>query len=108
MANEVMSVEDPLGNTIHLLEGLCFENGHPDADAEIYDTAFNVIQKPAMMIKIEKDLTIRHYYYRSVGWHNTMLISVIFNDGKWLSDKCILNPSREELSTLLKDGKQVL
>ena len=34
MANEVMSVKDPLGNTIFLLEGICVENEEPDP--EIY------------------------------------------------------------------------
>lgn len=106
MANEVMSVVDPLGNTIFLLEGICIENETPDSD--IYDTAFKVIQKPAMMIKIETDHLLQHYYFRSVGWHNTLLISVLFNDGKWLSDKCIRNPTNEQLSTLLKNGKQLL
>ena len=106
MANEVMSVNDPLGNTIFLLEGLCIENEEPGN--EVYDTAIHVIQKPAMVIRIETDQIIRHYYYRSIGWHNTMLISVLFKNGKWLSDKCIRNPSNEELTDLMKTGKQLL
>ncbi|MGZ5190517.1 MAG: hypothetical protein ACXWCZ_05820 [Flavisolibacter sp.] len=106
MANEVMSVVDPFGNTIFLLEGICVEN--EESDAEIYDTAVNVIQKPAMVIEVEKENSFQHYYFRSIGWHNTMLISVLFSDGKWVSDKCIRNPSNEELSALLKMGKQIL
>ena len=105
MADEVMSVVDPLGNTIFLLDGLCIEN--EKTDTEIYDTAFNVIQKPAMIIKFETDHIIQHYYFRSIGWHNTMLISVLFIEGKWLSDKCFRNPTNEELSRLLRDGKQI-
>jgi hypothetical protein len=106
MANEVISVIDPLGNTIYLQENICVENEKPDP--EIYDTAINVIQKPAMLIKVEKDHSVQHYYFRSVGWQNTMLISVVFASGKWLSDKCVRNPSNEELSELLKAGKQIL
>ena len=106
MANEVMSVKDPLGNTIFLLEGICVENEEPDP--EIYDSATTVIQKPAMIIRVESDQIIQHYYFRSVGWHNTLLISVQFNGEKWISDKCFRNPSNEKLAALLKNGKQIL
>src|SRR5690349_19344786 len=106
MANEVMSVIDPLGNTIHLLEGICFENEEPDPG--IYDIAVDVIQRPAMVIKVETDNSTRQFYYRSIEWHNTMLISVLYKNGKWVSDRCIRNPSNEELSTLLRTGKQLL
>ena len=106
MANEVMSIVDPLGNTIILLEGLCFENEKPDPG--VYDTVVNVIQKPAMMISVETDHSTLHYYYRSIEWHNTMLISVLYKNGKWYSEKCIRNPSNEVLSILLKSGKQIL
>jgi hypothetical protein len=105
MANEVIPVVDPLGNTIYLLEDLCVENEEPDP--EIYDTAITVIKKPAMVIETKNDHSIQHYYFRSVGWQNTILISVLLKSGKWLSDKCWRNPTYQELSDLLKTGKQI-
>ena len=107
MANEVMSAVDPFGNTIFLLEGICVE-GDEKIDPEIYDNAITVIQKPALMIKLETDQTTEHYYFRSVGWHNTMLISAQLINGKWESYKCVRNPSSDLLSALLKKGKQIL
>ena len=107
MANEVMSDTDPLGNTIFLLEGICAEQDQTD-EMEIYDNAATVIQKPALMVKVEVDHTIEHHYFRSIGWHSTMLIIASFKNGRWESSECIINPSNEELSALLKKGKQML
>jgi len=106
MANEVMSVTDPLGNTIFLLEGLCSEQDRKD-EADIYDNAATVIQKPALMVRVETDHTIEHNYFRSIGWHSTMLIVVSFKNGRWESKECIKNPSNEALTELLKKGKQM-
>jgi hypothetical protein len=106
MANEVMSVTDPLGNTIFLLEGTCVED--EKENPEIYDTATTVIQKPALMIKLDAGPELEHYYFRSIGWHSTMLVTAIFRNGRWESYKCVRNPTNEELSSLLKKGKQLL
>jgi hypothetical protein len=107
MANEVMSVTDPLGNTIFLLEGICAKQEGAN-EAEIYDNAATVIQKPALMIRVEVDHTVEQHYFRSVGWHSTMLIIASFTHDRWESKECIMNPSSEELSALLKKGKQMI
>ena|SRR5829696_2031703 len=107
MANEVMSTADPLGNTIFLLEGICIE-GEEQQDPEIYDTAVTVIQKPALVIRVEDEGIIEHHYFRSIGWHNTMLITAEFRNGRWECSKCVRNPSSEELSALLKKGRQLV
>ena len=107
MANEVTSVTDPLGNTIHLLEGICMDEDNKP-DPEIFDSAVTVIQKPALAVRIQTDHVLEHYYFRSVGWHNTLLIIARFNNNRWESYKCVKNPSSEELSELLKNGKQII
>ncbi|MFL5788642.1 MAG: hypothetical protein ACJ748_11360 [Flavisolibacter sp.] len=107
MANEVTSATDPLGNTIFLLEGICLDEENKP-DPEVYDSAVTVIQKPALVVRVETDDVLEHYYFRSVGWHNTLLITVRFRNERWESYKCVRNPSSEELSELLKNGKQII
>jgi hypothetical protein len=107
MTNEVTPVTDPLGNTIFLSQGICMDENQK-TDPEVYDSAITVIQKPAILVKMETDHQLEHYYFRSIGWHNTMLIIARFKNERWESHKCVRNPSSEVLSELLKNGKQLI
>jgi hypothetical protein len=85
MANEVTTI-DPLGKTIHLLPAILF----PDNKAgEIYDDAATVIQKPAILIEANENNETEYHYFRSVGWNNTLLITVRFKNGRWEAYKCV-------------------
>lgn len=105
MANEIMRVTDPLGKTIFLLPGLCADENE---EQEIYDDATTVIEKPAMLIESRQNDETSLYYFRSVGWHNTLLITVKLKEGRWEACECKKNPSSQDLSALLKKGKQII
>ncbi|HEU4472198.1 MAG TPA: hypothetical protein VFR58_13995 [Flavisolibacter sp.] len=106
MANEGLSVTDPLGKVVFLLQDMfasCLRNTKED----IFDDAATVIRKPALMIEQEGNPPSL-YYFRSVGWHNTLLIEVGERNERWETKRCILNPSNEMLSDILRNGKQLL
>lgn len=105
MANEVMSVIDPLGRTVFLLPGIAMDKNEEQG---IFDGAVTVIQKPAMLIEVSENDETEFYYFRSVGWNYTMLIKVQFKNGRWEAYHCIKNPSNKELTQILKRGKQIL
>jgi hypothetical protein len=105
MANEVFTAVDPFGKTIFLLHGIGLDGNE---EHEIFDNAATVIQKPAILIEAKENDTAELYYFRSIGWHNTMLIKVKFNNNRWEAYNCTKNPSSEELSALLKKGKQLI
>jgi hypothetical protein len=105
MANEEMTAVDPLGKTIFLLPEACTIENEP---YEIYDDATTVIQKPALLVEVNEDNATIFYYYRSVGWNSTLLISVGWDNNRWEVMSCRRNPSSEELSGILKKGKQII
>jgi hypothetical protein len=107
MNNEARAVTDPLHNTIYLLQGLCKEEESLNTD-EIYDDAATVIMKPAMLIQSSEGEQTIFYYFRSVGWHNTMLITVENSNNRWEAFQCIRNPSNEQLSEIMKKGRQLI
>jgi hypothetical protein len=105
MANEVLTALDPLGKIVYLLPGMCAGN---NADDEIYDDAATVIEKPAIMVEVKENNETQFYYFRSIGWHNTLLIMVHSVNNRWEVHQCIKNPSSQELSAILKKGKQIV
>ena len=106
MTNEVMPVKDPLGQTIFILHGIALPNEQDNP--EILDDAATVIRKPALLIETDMDGHRELHYFRSVGWHNTMLLTVHFFNGRWETIRCVNNPSSIELAHLLQSGKQLL
>src|SRR5688572_23081645 len=107
MKSEARVVTDPLQNTVYLLQGLCKEEESLNNE-EIYDDAATVIMKPAMMIQSREGEQTVFYYFRSVGWHNTMLITVENTNNRWEAFQCIRNPSNEQLSEIMKKGRQLI
>lgn len=106
MKHEVRFITDPLGNTIQL-PCECGTNAE-ETDHDKYDDAATVILKPAMMIQVKEGKQEIMYYFRSVGWHKTMLIIVNYKLGKWEHTKCIFDPSNEMLSEIMKKGTQLI
>lgn len=105
MTNEVIA-RDPLGKSVFLIDGIFLSGIESD---EIYDDAATVIKKPAMIIEAVENERTELYYFRSIGWNNTLLITVRFNNNNkhWEAHDYIKNPSTQMLSNLLKKGKQI-
>ena len=106
MANEATMVTDPLGNQIYLLQASLLHSGSKKM-GEIYDDIVTVIKKPAILIRVNGDPD-ELYYYRSIGWHHTILLVVRFQNGRWETHQCIQDPPAEQLSGLMKKGKQLI
>lgn len=104
MANEVVAL-DPFGKTIHLLPVVWFSENET---AEIFDDATTVIEKPALVIEVTENNQTELYYFRSVGWNNTLLITVRHTNNRWEAYNFLKNPSSQFLSTILKKGRQIL
>ncbi len=105
MANEEIKVLDPLGKTIYLPLGICDKE---DTQQDIYDDVQTVIQKPAILIEVTENSENYFYYFRSIGWNQTLLITVHLRNSQWEAVHCQKNPSTRELSFILKKGKQII
>lgn len=109
-----MIVSDPLGNEISLVPDICIiqqetaETKMNDVDSEIYDDIATVIRKPAIMVESETGGQTKLYYFRSVGWQKTLLIEVKYHNNHWEAYQCTWNPSNQQLSDVLKKGKQLI
>jgi hypothetical protein len=103
MTNEVFAM-DPFGKTIHLLPEIFFIESEAQ---EIYDDVTTVIKKPAIIIEVKENNETQFYYFRSIGWRNTLLIKARLNNDRWEAYDCIRNPSSEILLSFLKRGKQI-
>jgi hypothetical protein len=103
MANEVIAL-DPFGKTIHLLHGVSFDENENE---EVYDDVVTVIEKPALVIEVKENEETQFYYFRSVGWSNTLLIKVHRINNRWEAYDFVKNASSQFLSSLLKKGKQI-
>jgi len=107
MTNEE-PVIDPLGKRIYLVPEICAPGSELNGEEEIYDDIATVINKPALLIEVTENKETEFYYFRSVGWENTLLINVHFHNMRWEAYGCKKNPDSTELSILLKKGKQLL
>ena len=106
MTNEA-PILDPLGKKIYLDPEIC-ANQNEMHEEEVYDDIATVIKKPALLIEVNGNKGTEFYYFRSVGWENTLLINVHFHNKRWEAYECRKNPDSNELSILLKKGKQLL
>lgn len=105
MANEAIAI-DPLGNAVYLLDQICHSD--PGKEQEIYDDATTVIQKPAILVEISEENEKQLYYFRSIGWHHTLLIIARYFNNRWEAYDSVKDPSNDELAAILKKGKQIL
>jgi hypothetical protein len=105
MANNIQTAVDPLGKIIFLLPGICIPE---NKEHEIYDDVAKVIQKPAILVEAKESNETMLYYFRSIGWYNTLLINVEWKNDRWEMISCVKNPSSENLSVILKKGRQII
>lgn len=95
------SENDPFGRAIFSLRSVC------DTGSETYEDVANVIRRPALVIEIKEDPR-QLFFYRSVNWHETMLIGVHLQNQQWRAFSCTRNPASDLISGLLKRGKQLI
>lgn len=99
---DVQIVTDPIGYEIYLPPDLC-EEGTPEPFAtQMASRFYHVLETPACIIELS---SYERCYFRSLGWNCTVLISVIFQNEKWVADQCQKNPSKEYILELLQTGK---
>ena len=106
MPNEIRIITDPFDNRIFLLQGICNTiNGNR---SEIYDDASMVIQKPAICVEVKQGGHHELFYFRSVSWNHTMLITVSNRNNRWEASQSEKDPSKETLAAILKRGSQLI
>jgi hypothetical protein len=97
-------IHDPLGDPVRLAQGLC-DLSIAEPFSEIYDHVTDVIRKPAL-IMLDQNKELR-YYFRSIGWHHTILISVQRQNAHWIAHQCQLNPTANQLTSLFAGGEKI-
>lgn len=108
MANGGLTIiTDPLGNRVKLPDNLCATE-RLKQEGEVYDDLTTVITKPAILIELSGSDPLQLYYYRSIGWNHTLLISVRRAGTEWEAFECRRNPEFAVLSDLLRNGKQLI
>ena len=107
MANEELIVKDPLGNDVILRQILC-EKHLSVVEGDIYDDFVTVIQKPALLIELTDQPIPELCYYRSIGWHITLMIMVRKTGDGWEAYHCLDNPTPQFISELLARGRQII
>ncbi|HEX2535494.1 MAG TPA: hypothetical protein VHK69_17240 [Chitinophagaceae bacterium] len=100
-------ITDPLGAAVHILAGFCPSCTEEQDKTDIFDNYTDVIRRPALLIESGGGPQER-YYYRSIGWHCTLLVVARYQNAEWQAAQCILNPTPEYLSGLLQHGRQLL
>lgn len=106
MTDEVVYIEDPVGNRISLAKKLCCIGDEEMGENDLYDDLYSVIKKPALLI--QTDVPSELNYYRSIGWQFSVLIKAKWNINNWEAYQCIINPSDNDIVALMKTGKQII
>jgi hypothetical protein len=99
-------IQDPLGNTVMLSPELCEHTGSEVHTDDFMDSATTVVQQPALVLQL-KDSGKQLYYFRSIAWNRTLLISTTKEDGHYHAYECTHNPTQEELALLFGKTDQV-
>lgn len=107
MTEEVIYINDPLGRKISIAKNLCCLE-HTEIDSlDLLDDLFSVIKKPALLIEMANPFK-EYLYFRSIGWHLSVLIHVKTVQEFLHAYKCSINPSDADIVELLKRGKQII
>lgn len=97
-------LKDPLGNRVRF-EPASFLPG-PKGTAHLRAKDLEAaITHPAMIIGLEAE-SVR-YYYRSIDWNLTLLVRVALEEEVWVTVSGQWNPASQELTELIKKGKQL-
>lgn len=104
--NNTETIIDPLGNEVVLPHSICDLHVLGVDSLEIYDKPSRVIEAPAMMMQVSGAFD-ENYYFRSVGWENSLLIGTKKINGIWTAHIVMTNPSSQQLRDIYKKGNHV-
>ena len=104
--NNTETIIDPLGNEVLLPQNLSDLNYLGIDILEVFDKPSKVIEAPAMMMQVSGAFD-ENYYFRSVGWENSLLIGTKKIAGKWTVHTVLRNPSSQQLREIYKTGDNV-
>ncbi len=105
--NNTETVIDPLGNEVLLPQSLSDLTSLGIDMQEIFDKPSKVIEAPAMMMQVSGATFDENYYFRSVGWENSLLIGTKKIAGKWTVYTILKNPSSQQLREIYKTGNNI-
>jgi hypothetical protein len=89
-------LQDPLGHTIHLPAIIDSKEGCSN-----YEDLKQVITAPSYIIEVKKKAI---YFFRRLNEQQNLLVETIATEGRYLFSKCMVNPSEQYISSLLKKG----
>jgi hypothetical protein len=100
MANDFITLKDPLNNEVRLPKK--FENELLSHDYIDKDLSLTII-KPAIIIlpKIEEDSL---YYARLVDWEITVLLKSEWQQGFWIVTECFWDVDSKFLKDIMSNG----
>jgi hypothetical protein len=100
-------VKDPFGNQVVIQEKILKLTDQMKSSNEILDNLATVIEKPAMMFKMEGSKT-QLYYLRAVGWNKMILVSVQKKLDHFEITNCEFDPSAKRLVELYNWADQLI
>ena len=100
-------IRDPLGNEIVVNQTVLDLNDQIIQSDDIFDTINKVIEKPAMLFRMNEE-EISLYYLRAVGWHKTMLIGVQKTNLYFEVINYQMDPPLERLRELQAGGQRLI
>lgn len=99
-------IKDPFGNEV-IIQDEIFRAVQEKSSDEILDDITTVIEKPAMMFKMNAGRA-QLYYMRAVGWNKMMLIIAQKKQDHFEVTNCEIDPSAKRLSDLYHWADQLL
>lgn len=99
------AIQDPLGNNVLVDDTIC-NLQHYNLE-EIYDDVIAVIEKPALVFRIENG-TIEHFYYRSIGWNKTLMVIAQKIQQYFHAKECIVDPTKTFMASIFEKGEQLI
>ena len=100
-------IRDPLGNEIVINQTVLDLNDQIIQSEDIFDTINKVIERPAMLFKMNEE-EICLYYLRAIGWHKTMLIGVQKTTLYFEVVNYQMDPPLERLRELQASGQRLI
>ena len=100
-------IVDPLGNSIAIPLQLLDVNEELFQSKDVYDNFTAIIEKPAMLFKMQNG-TVELYYLRAIGWNKTVLLGVHKRDGHYEAFNFELDPTSERLQELHLKGERLI
>ena len=100
-------IKDPFNNQVAIQQEILQFTDQMKSENEILDDIITVIEKPAMMFKINGSKT-QLCYMRAVGWNKMMLVSVEKTQDYFEITSCEFDPSAKRLAELYHWADQLI